>query len=456
MVKNYVLDTNVMIHDPQCFFKFEDNHVIIPITCIEELDNLKKREGIVGYHARAAARELSMLRTKGSLSQGVRLESGGTIRIELNQMDLAVLPDGFEASKNDSRILAIAKNLEKIHRPMKTIVVTKDLYMAIKGDAIGLEVQDYQNDKVDTDDLYRGYREVECSASLIDAIRTGGAEVPDDLVDSPLYPNEFLCLTPGVGEEFLARFDGKRLVPLRYSDEMSWGLLPINREQRMAYELLMDPSIHFATISGGAGSGKTIVATAVALQKVIENGQYRKIVFVRPVVAAGSDIGYLPGSEDEKLRPWMGSFYDAIENLIDQKIIKKEKERSKGRHVVYSEKPEFSVEEFIEQYRRYGIIETKTFTYMRGRTFSDSLVIVDEAQEITPHLAKLMLTRAGFGSKFVFLGDPSDNQIDNTLVDSKSNGLVYTIDKMKPYPITGHVTLKRVERSPLAEIAESG
>jgi PhoH-like ATPase len=222
----------------------------------------------------------------------------------------------------------------------------------------------------------------------------------------------------------------------------------------MAYELLMEPEVHFVSITGGAGSGKTILATAVALQKVIEQGQYRKIVFVRPVVAAGNEIGYLPGTEEEKLRPWMGSFYDAIENLVDKKVLKKQKEvQAKGR-VVYSEKPEFSVDDFIDQYRRYGVIETKTFTYMRGRTLSDALVIVDEAQEITPHLAKLMLTRAGFGSKFVFIGDPSDNQIDNVLVDAKSNGLVYTIEKMKPSRLTGHVSLKQVERSPLAKLAE--
>ncbi len=168
-------------------------------------------------------------------------------------------------------------------------------------------------------------------------------------------------------------------------------------------------------------------------------------------MAAGDDIGYLPGDENEKLRPWMGSFYDAIENLIDAKAGKKQ---VSNKHTVYGSKPDFAVDEFIEQQRRYGTIETKTFTYMRGRTFSDALVIVDEAQEITPHLAKLMLTRAGYGSKFVFLGDPSDNQIDNTLVDSKSNGLVYVIEKLKDSELTGHVSLKKVVRSPLAEVAE--
>jgi PhoH-like ATPase len=456
MVKNFILDTNVMIHDPQCFYKFEDNHVIIPIICIEELDHLKKREGIVGYHARSAARELSNIRQKGSLSDGVVLDTGGTLRIELNHMDFTNLPDGLDFSKNDTKILAVAKQLQRIYEPTQTVLVTKDLYMAIKGDAIGLEIQDYQNDKIDTDELYKGYIEKLLYSKEIDQIYSGGLD-PKGFFDEPLFPNQFIHVKSLDREnhEILARYDGKKIVPLKYQNEVSWGLTPINREQKMAYELLMNPEVHFVTISGGAGSGKTILATAVALQKAIEQGQYRKIVFVRPVVPAGNDIGYLPGTEEEKLRPWMGSFYDAIENLVDQKVIKKQKENlGKGRHIVYSEKPEFSVEDFIEQYRKYGVIETKTFTYMRGRTLTDALVIVDEAQEITPHLAKLMLTRAGFGSKFVFIGDPSDNQIDNVLVDAKSNGLVYTIEKMKPYELSGHVTLKQVERSPLAKIAE--
>lgn len=456
MVKNYILDTNVMIHDPNCFYKFEDNRVIIPILCIEELDHLKTKEGMVGYHARCAARELMHIRQKGKLSEGVKLPGGGCLYIELNHMDFSLLPDGLNEGKNDTKILAIAKSLQKKYTDVPTILVTKDLYMAIKADAIGLETQDYQNDKVTTDELFKGYITTEMPSASIDLIFSGGLD-PEQSLKDKLYPNMFVHAKSMDRDAHgvVARYDGSKLIPLKHSNDVSWGLVPINLEQKMAYELLIEPSIHFVSITGGAGSGKTILSTAVALQKVIEQGVYRKIVFVRPVVSAGNDIGFLPGTEEEKLRPWMGSFYDAIENLVDKKILKKQKESaSKGRHLVYSEKPEFSVDDFIDQYRRYGVIETKTFTYMRGRTFSDALVIVDEAQEITPHLAKLMLTRAGFGSKFVFIGDPSDNQIDNVLVDAKSNGLVYTVEKMKESILTGHVTLKQVERSPLAELAE--
>jgi PhoH-like ATPase len=455
MIKNFVIDTNVLVHAPDCIYNFQDNNVIIPIICIEELDNLKKREGLVGYHARCAAREISNLRKLGNLHEGVKLPNGGTIRIELNHTSTECLPDGLDISKNDSKILALTKNLQEEDKSIPTILVSKDLYMTIKGDALGIVVQDYENDKIATDELYKGYTEIYLPSSDIDKIYDGGLQLPTCL-DETIYPNEFLHIKSATdsSHEIIARFNGKLIVPLKYSNEIAWGLVPINREQKMAFELLMEPSIDFVTITGGAGCGKTILTTAVALQKVIEANEFRKIVFVRPVVPAGNDIGYLPGTEKEKLRPWMGSFYDAIENLMTDRYRKKERTIKPKKNEYFDRKPEFSVDDFIEHYREAGVIETKTFTYMRGRTLSDALVIVDEAQEITPHLAKLMLTRAGFGSKFVFLGDPTDNQIDNILVDSKSNGLVYTVEKMKFFDITGHVTLKQVERSPLAKLAE--
>lgn len=450
MVKNYVLDTNVMVHDPNCFYSFEDNHVIIPIVCIEELDNLKRREGVVGYQARSAARALSHLRSMGSLRKGIETPGGGTVRVDMSRIDGSSMPQGFESNKNDSKIIAMAKNLAD-QSDIPTVLVSKDMYMQIKGDAVGLQVQDYKTDRVELEKLYSGYEEATMSSEQILKIDAGGIALPE--MWKHLEPNQFLLIKSdkNPNHETIARRKGDMLLPLKYRNTASWGLRPINREQEMAYELLMDPEVNFVSISGGAGSGKTIVATAVALQKVIEEGVYRKIVFVRPVVAAGDDIGYLPGDENEKLRPWMGSFYDAIENLIDAKSGKRQ---VSGKHTVYHNKPDFAVDEFIEQQRRYGVIETKTFTYMRGRTFSDALVIVDEAQEITPHLAKLMLTRAGYGSKFVFLGDPSDNQIDNAMVDSKSNGLVYVIEKLKSSELTGHISLRKVVRSPLAEVAE--
>lgn len=445
MIKNYVIDTNVAIHDPDFLSKFEDNNLILPITCIEELDNLKKREGIVGYNARLAVRNINLLRGDQALNEGVELPTGGKLRIEMNHLDYSVLPDGLDHSKNDNRILAITKKLELENPEIETILVSKDICMTLKADSMGLKVEDYQNDKIHVDEIYKGYKDIALLSSEIDEIYMSGMKLE---VDYPIYPNQFFHVTASdnPSHQLLAKCDGEKLIPLKYSTDLAWGLKPINREQKMAFELLMDPDIHFVSITGGAGSGKTILSTAVALQKVIESGEYNKIVFVRPVVAAGNDIGYLPGTEEEKLRPWMGSFYDSIENLMDHKGQKRSN---------YGEKPEsIYVDDMIDYWRSQGLVETKTLTYMRGRTFNKSIVLVDEAQEITPHLAKLMLTRAGFQSKFVFIGDPSDNQIDNTLVDSKSNGLVYAVEKMKQYHLTGHVSLNQVERSPLAELAE--
>jgi PhoH-like ATPase len=449
MIKNYVIDTNVMIHDPKFMYSFSDNHVIIPILCLEELDNLKRREGLVGFSARNVAKELSIIMETGDIQKGIKLPKGGILRVELNHSDTNILPKGVDTSKNDTKIIAVVKNLQEANPKRKSILVSKDVYMNIKAKSLGILVEDYQNDKIASDDVYKGYIEVEWPSQYIDNIYKGGSTIPDFFKEQ-LFPNEFIHIKSNdrQGHEVIGRFDGERIVPLKYVNDEAWGLVPINREQKMAFELLMNPDIHFASIIGGAGSGKTILATATALQNVIEQNRYRKIVFVRPVVAAGNDIGFLPGSEIEKLKPWMGSFYDAIENLTDLK------ETPAPSHKAYGTKPTFTVDDFIEQYRQQGIIETKTFTYMRGRTFTNALIIVDEAQEMTPHLAKLMMTRAGHSSKFIFLGDPSDNQIDNHYVDAKSNGLIYAVEKMKPFKITGHVALKRVERSPLAELAE--
>ncbi len=447
MIKNYIIDTNVMIHDPYFYNNFEDNNIIIPIICIEELDNLKGREGLVGYHARSSIREIDKLRTYGDFSSGIKLRTGGTIRIELNHVDISGLPNGLDTDKNDNKILSICQNLSGLNKS-STVLVTKDLSMKIKADSLGLKVEDYEFDRVSTKNLYKGYSKIDLTTDEIDKIFSEGLLLPDN-IDDDIFPNHFFHIRniESSSHELLAKFNGDRIVPLKHQSDYAWGLKPMNREQKMAFELLMDENIHFVTLTGGAGSGKTILSTSVALQKVIENHIYRKIIFVRPIVPAGNDIGFLPGDEVEKLKPWMGPFYDAIDNLFDKK--------SKCSCNGYDKnKSDSNVDMFIDMFREKGIIETKTFTYMRGRTLSSSLVIVDEAQQTTPHLAKLMLTRAGHGSKFIFIGDPSDNQIDNILVDSNSNGLVYAVDKMKHFDITGHVHLKQVERSPIAKLAE--
>ncbi|SHK09150.1 PhoH-like ATPase [Geosporobacter subterraneus DSM 17957] len=453
MIKNYVIDTNVMIHDPKFLYNFEDNNIVIPIIAVEELDKLKKAPGVVGYHARSVLKELNKVRQYGNFLEGISLPNGGTIRIEMNHMDLSVLPDGMDRQTNDNKILTIAKNIALADADKPTIIVTKDMCMTVKGEALGLTVQDYENDKVHTEDLYKGYSEIYLSSEQINNIFKNGIELPKEYADA-VYPNHFFHIKShdNSSHEILAKYKNGKIVPLEYTNAAAWGLKPINREQKMAFELLFDANIHFASILGGAGSGKSILCVAYALQSVLEKGLYRKIIFVRPVVPAGNDIGYLPGDEKDKLKPWMSALYDTVDNLFHNKS--KHREEDGPRVFKRGEKPDFSVEQFIDTYREMGLLEMKTFNYMRGRTLANALVIVDEAQETTPHLAKLMLTRAGEGSKFLFIGDPSDNQIDNVLVDSRSNGLVYTVDRMKSFDITGHITLQQVERSPLAQLAE--
>jgi PhoH-like ATPase len=449
--KNFIIDTNVLIHDPQCIYKFADNHVIIPIIVIEELDNLKKREDATGFQARNAAREINRLREKGNLFDGILTKFGGTIRVELNNVDLSILPDGLDQLKNDNIILSVTLNIKKENLDIPTILVTKDVYLSIKADSLGIEVQDYQNDRISVNEIYTGYIDLSFTSKEIDTIFQNGMK-PSKKVKEMLYPNTFIKIKSKDknNHEVLTIYDGEKIIPLKYQNSHAYGILPLNIEQKMAFELLMDPKIPLVTLSGGAGSGKTVVSTAVALQKVIEENQYRKVVFVKPVIPAGNDIGFLPGSENEKLKPWMGSFYDAVDFLLGNKQKKKEKNVKQE-----PSKATFTADSILEFYRDKGIIEMKTFNYMRGRTLSDSLVIIDEAQELTPHLAKLMLTRAGIGSKFIFLGDPSNSQIDNIFVDERSNGLVYLIEKMKSSNLSGHVTLNKVERSPLAQVAEN-
>ena len=447
--KNYVLDTNVLLHDPACIYNFKGNNVILPLVVLEELDSLKSREGLCGCQARQAVRELSKIvegKAQQSIQDGIALGKSILLKIEMNGYhNMAEYTDELDLKKNDNRILLTTLSIRKREPEMATILVSKDICMRLKAEAFGLETEDYETDRIVLDDLYAGRAEAVLPSKEIDQIYDGGLPCPKRI---RLYPNQFLLIRAkdDPARSSVVRFNGEKLVPLQFENRSAWGLYPLNLEQKMAFELMMDDAVKFVSVTGGAGSGKTILATAVALEKVIEQHSYRKIVFVRPVIPAGEDIGFLPGDEEEKLRPWMGSFYDAFESLMYCGRNRKPRKNCSDDNVL--------VDSIIDNFKNSGVIDMKTFTYMRGRTLSDAFVIVDEAQETTPHIAKLMLTRAGQNSKFIFIGDPTDNQIDNALVDSRSNGLVYLVEKLKESPLTGHVTLNQVERSPLARLAE--
>lgn len=477
--KNYILDTNVMLHDPYCFFNFKDNHVIIPMVCIEELDKLKEQSGLTGYQARCAARVLSNLRETskandlGNLHEGISLENGGTLRVDVSPTYAPDMPNTLDAAKNDNKILAITKYIQDSYDEdgIETILVSKDLFMAIKADSLGIVVQDYKKDKVELDTLYTGYTNLVLSPEDIDKTFSQNKLRLEDIHcydnNLKLHPNEFVVMHNSTepSRTALARYNGttNTLEGIQGKDCSSNIIKPKNLEQKMCYNLLQDPNLHFVSIIGPAGTGKTYLAIASAFSQVLEEGRYDKIIYIRPVTPAGDDIGYLPGTEREKLRPWMSSIYDAIENILyandyketPRKNSSTKLEKNKNKFSNDDKKPAINAEAFVDELIDRGMFESKTFTYMRGRTLSRSLIIGDEAQMLTPFLAKLVLTRSGQGSKFVFIGDPSDNQIDNShTVDSKSNGLVYVVDRFKDSPLTGHVTLKEVERSILAKLAE--
>ena len=447
--KNYVLDTNVLLHDPACIYSFQGNNVILPLVVLEELDSLKSREGLGGCQARQAVRELSKIvegKAQQSIRDGIALGKSITLKIEMNGYhNMEEYTDELDLKKNDNRILLTTLSIRKREPETAAILVSKDICMRLKAEAFGLQTEDYETDRIVLDDLYAGHAEAVLPSKDIDRIYDTGLPCPKRI---RLCPNQFVLLRAKEepARSSLVRFNGERLVPLQFENRSAWGLYPLNLEQKMAFELMMDDAVKFVSVTGGAGSGKTILATAVALEKVIEQHAYRRIVFVRPVIPAGEDIGFLPGNEEEKLRPWMGSFYDAFESLMYCGRGRKPRKNCSDDNLM--------ADSILENFRNSGVIDMKTFTYMRGRTLSDAFVIVDEAQETTPHIAKLMLTRAGQNSKFVFIGDPTDNQIDNALVDSRSNGLVYLVEKLKESSLTGHVTLNQVERSPLARLAE--
>ena len=451
MKKYYVLDTNVLIHDPHCLHAFEDNHIIIPFVVTEELDHLKGREGIVGFSARQAARELFKIIEQTPETQDYfTTEAGGTVRIYTQTLDSTHVNDVLQFSKNDNLIIATAAQLQATHPNDRVVFVTKDVNAHIKARAIGLTVEDYKTDKINADSVYSGYDCVELPAECINQLYHYG-HLPFASTDTILYPNQlvFVSALENPKQTVLTRFDGRSsLKTLEHANGRAYGLEPRNMEQSMLFDLLMDKQVPFVSAIGAAGTGKTILSLAVGLQKVLD-GEYRRLVLVRPVVAAGEDIGFLPGDESEKLKPWMGSFYDAFERLNDLNG-----KGRKGKDKTSQDKNgSQSADRLLEDLRERGLIEMKTFTYMRGRSFYNDFVIIDESQQMTPHLVKLMLTRAGEGTKIVMIGDPSDNQIDSLLVDSKSNGLVYAVERLKEHELSGHLTLSQVERSKLSEMA---
>lgn len=446
--KIYVLDTSVLLHRPQSLFSFETHMVVIPIVVLDELDQFKRGSREINRNARHVIKFIDRLREKGPIDQGVKLREGGRLVIELiDRNDVDLLPAGFEAN-NDNRILAAALSLKKNHPRKRVIVVSKDINMRVKADAVGLEAEDYRADKIQVNELYTGYTELEVEPAAVDALyeqKEMDLEVIKPALNGHrLYPNEFFTLkSHSTNQTALARFDGERstLSLVREPKTDVWGIRPLNREQRFAMELLMDDRIKLVTLSGKAGTGKTILALAAGLHKVLNDKTYRRLSVYRPVVPMGNDIGFLPGTEQEKLVPWMQPIFDNLEFLLE------------GHHGTERRGGSSAKEARMQYLLDSGALEIRALTYIRGRSLPYQFMIIDEAQNLTPHEIKTIVTRAGEGTKLVVSGDPY--QIDHPYLDFTSNGLTHLVEKFKGHPIAGHVTMSKGERSELAEVAAS-
>lgn len=428
VVKTYVLDTNVLLHDPAALFAFEENRVVIPFAVIEEIDNQKKRQDEIGRNARLISQQLDDLRSAGRLSHGVALSNGGTLWIELNHQACMDFPDGLDPEKYDNRILAVAHNLNR-ENETSVVLVTKDLNLRIKADVMGIVAEDFSNDKVDYCTLFSGFRDVYVSAEELDTFYREGALVLDSRGE--LFPHEFLVLKnmENPSQSALGRNNARHVVPVKKNGASYWGIRACNKEQRFALELLMDDTVPVVSLLGKAGTGKTLLALAAGLEKVLEEKAYSRLLVTRPVIPMGDDLGFLPGNKEEKLRPWMQPIFDNLEFLFR----------------MYP-KAEQSIDELLDE----DIIELEALTYIRGRSIPNQFIVCDEAQNLSPNMVKALITRVGAGSKIVFTGDAE--QIDHPYLDASSNGLTYLVERFKKESIAGHVTLIKGERSKVAEL----
>lgn len=435
MKKTFVLDTNVLIHDPWAIFKFEENDVVIPIIVVEEIDKFKRDQSEIGRNARMVSRFLDDERKKGNLHDGVPLNHGGCLRIALESQDLNLgMPIFGNSKSNDNWILGVAIHISKQSKD-SCILVTKDTNLRIKADAVGITAQDYFNDKVEVDELYTGFEPMTVTSDQLDQlIQTGALTAPEGA-----YPNKFFGLhTAETPEDFtLVRVDPEKGSLVRINTERNaWGITPLNFEQTLALELLLDPRVKLVSLIGKAGTGKTLMAIASGLQQVVEENTYNRLMVGRPIHPLGKDIGYLPGDIDEKIRPWMQPIFDNLEYILHENTDDQFK-----KNVTY--------DYFIDK----GWLLVEPLTYMRGRSIPNQYLLVDEAQNLTPHEIKSIITRAGHRTKVVLTGDP--HQIDNPFLDATTNGISYLVERMKGQSLFGHVTLTRGERSELAECASN-
>lgn len=433
MKKTFILDTNVLLFDPTSVNKFGNNKVFIPLVVVEELDRFKKDQNENGRNARTFARLVDDLRQKGSLSKGVPLDHGGTLEI-----NILAEPKGKESGLNlginDNLILLSALTLKE--KGENVILITKDINLRLKADALNVAAEDYETTEITLDEIYSGQRTFEVSLERLQKFET------DRFMDlSPeekrgFYPNEYLIIHEegNPAKKTLGRYHLKKggIVPLIKHREGIWGIHPKNLEQQFAFDALMNDEVNLVSLIGKAGTGKTLLAIAAGLECAIGKQKYSRVLVSRPIIPMGRDLGYLPGDVNEKLAPWMQPIFDNIDFLFGN-------QRANNQTTTW--------DELINQ----GLLHVEPLTYIRGRSLPNQFMIVDEAQNLTPHEIKTIITRAGVGTKIVLTGD--NEQIDSPYLDAINNGLVYCIDKLKGEDIVAHTKLMVGERSPLSEIA---
>jgi PhoH-like ATPase len=441
MKKVFIIDTNVLLSNPDSIFKFDDNDVVIPISVIEEIDKFKKDQSETGRNARQVSRILDKLRAQGTLSSGIPIladkhKNPGLLFVYLGR-DLPTLP-GLLSDLVDNNILAIALTLQKkFGTSRKVTIITKDSNLRIKSDAFGISSEDLSADKVLVNEVYTGMGSLEVDAKSFFAFKEQGFLHMD--ADTNLYPNQFISLINKEDEKFVASgvFDKQdnKIKSLNIPTENIWGISSRNQEQEFALWALLNDKINLVTLTGGAGTGKTLMAIAAGLAKTTDEEVFNRLLIARPIFPMGRDIGFLPGDLNEKLNPWMQPVYDSLDFLLGGGSHSRKKRFSK------------SYEELINQ----GLLAVEPLTYIRGRSLPLSYFVVDESQNLTPHEIKTIITRAGEGTKIVLTGDPF--QIDNPYVDSTNNGLTHVVERFKDLDIAAHVTFQQGERSKLATLA---
>jgi PhoH-like ATPase len=432
MTKTLILDTNVYLTEVSSLFAFGKNNIAIPTIILDEIDKHKSRQDTAGFNARAMNRTLDNLRRKGSLFEGVSLGRGKG-KVFAAQYDPRYMPAGMATSDSDNKIIAIALRLKL--EGNEIAVVSRDLNMRVKCDAFGLECHDYQPQQVikSVEKLFDGTETIEVDDDFIDQFyqSSDGLLLPDQ--NKKLFSNQYIILTgkSDPKKSAVCRFVNYQ-VPLKkvYNFKDIWGLSANNKEQKFAMDLLFDKDIKVVSLTGQAGTGKTLIAAACGLEQVLNStksqGGYDKLIITRPVQPLGRDIGFLPGTLEEKMMPWIAPIRDNLEHLFGDRT---------------------ALDMQLEQ----GTIEIEAMTYIRGRSISNAFMVVDEAQNLTPHELKTIITRVGHGTKLILTGDIQ--QIDNSYVDAVSNGLTYAVEKFKEYEISGHVSLIKGERSKLATLA---